>query len=114
MILTVAVVFKVPIRLGFALIRPALERVLEGRTAASFEGLQADIPAPLYRVSAEATNQRMKRDRERGVNTNRVLFVVAGDSEAAFIYSPGGVDDLAFNSGSVGRLAGNWYWMKED
>ena len=30
-ILTVAVVFKVPIRLGFALIRPALERVLEGK-----------------------------------------------------------------------------------
>lgn len=40
--------------------------------------------------------------------------MLADDSEAGFIYSPGGIADLCYNSGNSGHLMGPWYWMKAD
>ncbi len=45
---------------------------------------------------------------------DRIYFRLASDSEAGFVYSPNGVDDLCYNSGTTGHLSGNWYWMVED
>jgi hypothetical protein len=52
--------------------------------------------------------------RRRCHHRDRIYFSLANDSEAAFIYSPNGIDDLCYNAGSTCHLCGNWYWMAED
>jgi hypothetical protein len=102
--------YGLPLKLGFLTIHSKLERIVAQTEARSTNILSADIDSPLYRISAKWTNER-SRD---GLNPTKILFVFANDWESAFVYSPGGIANLAYNSGSAGHLFGNWYWMKED
>ena len=111
---TLTIPFQLPLRVAFLTIRPQLEQAIDGSTAATFKGLDANIQSPLFVISAEQTNQQLKWNRAEGVNTNQVLFRLANNAEAAFIHSPGGLRNLAFNAGAAGHLMGDWYWMKED
>ena len=113
-ILSLGIHFKLPLRIAFVPLRPSLEAALAGNTAQTFAGLKADIPSLFHTISAANTNSRLIRCREGGYNTNRILFILADDLESAFIYSPEGLDGLAYNSGDAGHLFGDWYWMKED
>ena len=114
LLLSAAAYFKIPLKLAFLTIRPQLTEIVSATTPNSFSGLQSDINSPLFRISAESTTIRNRRIPGDDCNTNRILFILADDAESAFIYSPGGIQDLCYNSGSSGHLTGDWYWMKED
>lgn len=108
---TVLLYFAVPMRVGFLTAMPTLSRLVDRDNPALSQEPDEDVRAGLYVLSARATKAR----RERGVDTDkRVVFILANDHEAGFIYSPTGIDDLAYNAGSKGHLFGDWYWMKED
>jgi hypothetical protein len=107
-----AVAVQLPLRIAFLISKPALEQAIS-IPGVFTNGIPNDIRG-LHRISAEKTNERLKWNREADVNSGKLLFVLADDSESAFIYSPNGIDDLAYNSGDCGHLIGNWYWMKED
>ena len=105
--------FHLPLKVAFLTIRPQLASAIPA-TPSEFVGLQKDISSVLFKISAESTNLRFESNRSNNWNTNRLLFILADDHEAAFIYSPSGLKGLVYNSGSCGHLYGPWYWMKED
>jgi hypothetical protein len=113
-VLSAAAYFKLPLKLAFLTIRPQLAQIVSATNPGSFAGLQSDINSTLFRISAESTTTRNLRMAGDNCNTNRILFILADDAESAFIYSPGGIQDLCYNSGAAGHLMGDWYWMKED
>lgn len=108
---TILLFFTMPLRLGFLTAKSTLSRLVDQDKLSLSRELTEDVRAGVYVVSAGATNRR----RERGIDTGkRIVFILADDHEAGFIYSPGGIDDLAYNDGNKGHLLGDWYWMKED
>lgn len=74
--------------------------------------LAKDVRIGLYTFSASETNRRYLSG--IGSGKYRAFFLAGNRSEAAFIYSTEGIEDLIYNRGSRGHLCGNWYWMKED
>ncbi len=75
------------------------------------ELLTKDVRFGLYEFSAKATNIRHQSGVDSG---NQMVFILSEDIESAFIYSPEGIDNLVYNSGSKGALFNDWYWMKQD
>jgi hypothetical protein len=108
-----SIAFKVPLRLAFLTIKPALEKSVSSPTSLT-NGIPTYITGPFHRISSAATNARLERNRHDSVNAGRILFILGDDSESAFIYSPNGIKALVYNSGASGHLIGPWYWMKED
>ncbi|MHC4296696.1 MAG: hypothetical protein ACYS7Y_05290 [Planctomycetota bacterium] len=108
---TILLIFAVPMKIGFLTAKPALSRLVNEDNLALSPKLVEDVRAGPYVVSAKATNSYRKN---RSDLNKRVILILANDHEAAFIYSPTGIDDLWYNEGNRGHLAGNWYWMKED
>ncbi|MHC4426753.1 MAG: hypothetical protein ACYSYV_11755 [Planctomycetota bacterium] len=108
---TVVLIFAVPMKMGFLIAEPTLSRLVHEDDLALSPKLVEDVRAGPYAVSAQATNSRREH---RSDLSKRVIFILANDHEAGFIYSPTGIDDLAYNAGNKGHLFGNWYWMKED
>jgi hypothetical protein len=109
----VAIAFKVPLRIAFLTIKPALERSI-ARTASNPPNMATDIISPYHRISAEITNRAHDWYHSDNINTGLVFFFLGSDKESAFIYSPKGIKGLSYNSGSCGHLIGPWYWMTED
>ncbi len=104
-LVSMLVAFKVPLRVSFLLARPGLEKALaENQDDLTRVGI-VSYDFGLYQIS-KAYRGCHKKD--------RVFFQLRDDSEAAFIHSRSGIDDLCYNAGSKGHLFGNWYWMKED
>ena len=108
---TILLIFAVPMKMGFLTAEPTLSRLVNEDNLALSPRLIEDVRAGPYVVSAQATTSRRK---DRSDLNKRVVFILANDHEAGFIYSPTGIDDLAYNEGNKGHLFGNWYWMKED
>ena len=113
LVVTLLLVHKIPLRIGFLTARPALSRLVAEVSTGQLTVMKEDARAGLYTVSAEMTNWRLRGSYD-GAPADRIVFVLANDSEAAFIFSPSGIDNLAYNSGSKGHVFGDWYWMKED
>jgi hypothetical protein len=114
-LLGAACVFKLPMKLAFLTLRPQLAKITNATPPAKFTGLTNDIASPIFRISAKHTTAFNGWKSEAGCdNSKRILFILADDSEAGFIYSPGGISDLCYNSGNSGHLMGPWYWMKAD
>ena len=111
LLVTALLAFKVPMRLGFLTARPGLSRLVNEHTIDEFRGLAEDTRFGLYTISASSTE---RRGVDRSDAHQCVIFRLADDGEAAFIYSPTGIDDLSYNDGNKGHLIGHWYWMKED
>lgn len=105
-VVSVATLLKVPLHMGFALARAGLDRAID-------EEMQAESTFPLSR-SVHGIYAIQQQAQRRCHHEDRIYFTLANDSEAAFVYSPSGIDDLCYNSGDKGHLAGNWYWMAED
>jgi hypothetical protein len=111
-LLAVACIFKLPMKLAFLTLRPQLTKIITATPPSAFTGLTNDITSPFFRISAKHTDAFNGWKPETGCdNSKRILFMLADDSEAGFIYSPGGIADLCYNSG---HLMGPWYWMKAD
>lgn len=110
----VSIFARIPLRLAFLTAWPALNRAIDGQNPATFPGLSSDILTPLFKIDADSSNSSLTYSRAQGYNTNRILLFLADDHECAFIYSPEGIDNLAYNSGAAGHLFGPWYWMAED
>jgi hypothetical protein len=106
LLLTVAAIFKLPLHASFALARADFEHVIahEVQPTESFPLLKHHYG--LYPIRQTA--------RRRCHDPERIYFQFSNDGEAAIVYSPTGIDDLCFNSGSKGHLVDNWYWMKAD
>ena len=102
---TLLVSFKVPLRASFLLARPGLEQALAEN---------GDDLSPIGTTSYDFGLYQIRRAHRGCHHEDRVYFQFRDDSESAIIYSESGIDDLCYNSGSKGHLAGNWYWMKED
>ena len=103
---TALVAFKLPLHLGFAFAQPTLDHVIES-------DLQPGDPLAISRASA-GPYTIFQQARRRCHDKDRIYFTLSNDSEAGFVYSPSGIEDLCYNSGSKGHLSGNWYWMAED
>lgn len=95
---TTVLLGKLPLRLHFALAESTLEEI------------RADPPEHM----TSAAGFLIDRVSEGRCDSRRTLLHIANDSESYFVYSPHGIDDLCYNSGSKGALGGNWYWMTED
>lgn len=103
-----AALLKLPLHLGFAFARPAFDQAIA-------QDLEPGESFPLANSSYgpySVIQQARRRDRER--HADRIYFTLADDTEAGFVYSESGIDDLRYNAGSKGHLTGNWYWMAED
>jgi len=105
-LVTVAVLTRLPLFAGFALARADLEETLvnDAEPGESFQ--LARSRAGIYGILQEAHRRCHHKD--------RIYITLSSDPEAGFVHSPDGVDDLCFNSGTTGHLAGDWYWMAED
>ena len=105
-LVSVVIVLKLPLHAGFALARTDLDRAVQ-------EDQQPGDTFHLsrYQYGIYGIHQTARR---RCHHKDRIYFELATDKESAFIYSPSGIDDLCYNSGSKGHLSGNWYWMAED
>ncbi len=106
LIVTLLIALRVPLRIGFLTARPGLTRLVETAQEGRMPQLSEDQRCGLYTISAMANRTCHIK--------GRIMFILADDAEAGFIYSPNGIDDLCYNSGSKGHLWANWYWMKED
>ncbi len=113
---TGSVIARVPLRASFLFARPELQRLVDERAGDPDWTLDANTTAGPFVISAERSNARQAwtRDEPRCGTRVRVVFVLADDPESAFIYDPGGIEDLCYNSGSKGHLMGPWHSMKED
>src|SRR5262249_33648527 len=107
---TLLIGFKVPLKIGFLTALPGMTRLVDSTPGDRVPRLSADQRCGIYSISASASARFGGRPRNEG----RIIFILADDHEAGFIYSLNGIDDLNYNSGSAGHLFGNWYWMKED
>jgi hypothetical protein len=106
-ITTLILGFKIPLKVGFLTARSELEELSSELLPVDSKPLKEDQRIGLYNFSAKYSR--------RGSNSKeRLLFVLSDDSEAAFIYSTNGIENLGYNCGDKGHLFGNWYWMKED
>ena len=105
------VVFEAPLRVWFLTARPGLTRLVNEDALEESPKLTEDTRVGLYVVSAEVTNRQRAG---RWDDSRLLVFILADDHESGFIYGPGGIDDLRYNTGSKGHLFGDWYWMKED
>ena len=105
-VVSVALLLKLPLRVGFALARADLEQAVEQdqRPGETFALTRSQYGIYGIRQQAE---RRCHRD-------DRIYFTLANDDEAGFVYSTSGIEDLCYNPGSKGHLAGNWYWIAED
>jgi hypothetical protein len=108
LITTVLIVLEVPLRLGFLTARPRLEPIARGARAAGMLRLRGDVRCGPYTISMTASARRNCHV------PGRVYFILADDQESGFVYSPGGIEDLCYNSGTKGHVIGDWYWMAED
>jgi len=115
-VVSLLVVFKVPLHASFLVAKPGFEEALAdhhddlaqvGRVHHNFGLFQI---SKAYRGCRHGDGECPRSSQ----NKNRVFFQFRDDSEAAIIYSENGVSELCYNSGSKGHLFGNWYWMKED
>jgi len=103
LVTTLLLAFQIPLRLGAATAIPTLaSKISEKDSGRSVEEQRCG----LYTVRLPG--------RRRGRTPEQVYFVLADDLESACVYSPSGIDDISYNSGSKGRLFGDWYWIKED
>ncbi|MGK0217571.1 MAG: hypothetical protein ACI9HE_001049 [Planctomycetota bacterium] len=103
---TLAILTKAPLYAGFALARADLDWAIANdmEPGESFHLARSNYgPYPMYQLAERSCH-----------NKDRVYFNLSADTEAAFIYSTSGIDELCYNSGSKGHLGGNWYWMAED
>lgn len=105
-VVSAVILLKLPLHAGFALAQADLDRAVQ-------EDLKPGDSFSLARSQYGIYGIRQTAHR-RCHHKDRIYFALANDSEAAFVYSPSGIDDLCYNSGSKGHLAGNWYWMAED
>ena len=106
-IVSVVLVSRLPLHAGFALARTGLDRALQ-------EDQQPGDSFQLSRYQYGVYGIRGQTARRRCHHEDRIYFELATDKESAFVYSPSGIDDLCYNSGSKGHLSGHWYWMAED
>ncbi|MDF1837244.1 MAG: hypothetical protein P1V35_05200, partial [Planctomycetota bacterium] len=96
---------KVPLRASFFMAKSGFEQALvDGQDDLQVIGRWSH-DFGLYHIG---NAERRCHDKER------IYFKFQDDSESAIIYSETGIEDLCYNSGNKGHLAGNWYWMKED
>ncbi len=105
-VLSVVILLKLPLYAGFALAEADLDLAVRQDQRPGDE-----FPLARYRYGIYGIRQEAHR---RCHHKDRIYFALANDSEAAFVYSESGIDDLCYNSGSKGYLFGNWYWMAED
>ncbi len=98
----VAVCNAVPLRVGFALVRP----VLESRIAANPSAEPGRLG--IYRVGA-ATGDYCGTP---GIEV--YPLGPQGHDHGAFVHAPMGIDELCYNSGEAGWLWGDWYWKVDD
>ena len=85
--------FKVPLRASFLLARPGLEKALVENQDDLVKVGVVSYNFGLYEIS-KAYRGCHKKD--------RVFFQLRNDSEAAFIHSRSGIDDLCYNAGKQG------------
>lgn len=98
---TLLLAFQIPLRIGAAIAVPTL-----AQTASEPDlGAGRELPCGLYTFRLPAN---------RGTAEKPVFYRLSRDGESAFVYSPLGIDKIVYNSGSKGRLFGDWYWIKED
>jgi hypothetical protein len=105
---TVLIVLQVPLRVGFLTAWPRLDSIARKAHAEGTLRLRGDVRCGLYTISMMASARRKCHI------PGRVYFLLAADQESGFVYSPGGVERLCYNSGTTGHVIGNWYWMAED
>lgn len=99
------VLVKLPLRASFLLAKPGLEGALaQHRDDLSKIGMWS-YDYGLYPIVSAS---------RRCHDDQRIFFHFPSREEAAIIYSPSGIEDLCYNSGSKGHLLGDWYWMAED
>jgi hypothetical protein len=110
-LITLLIVFKVPMRVGFLTARAELSQLVETRRH-SEKIFAEDVRMGLYTFSASETNRRYRSGIDDG--KYRVFLLVGDQGEAAFIHSTEGIAGLIYNRGNKGHLLGDWYWMKED
>lgn len=103
---TTLILTRVQLRIGFLTAWPGLHQLAAGVNPNRGLVLPADQRCGLYVISS--TNTR------RCNIPGGIIFMLANDRESGIIYSPNGIDGLAYNSGNKGRLFGDWYWMTED
>ena len=105
-VVSAVIALKLPLHAGFALARADLDRALRQDQQPGETFSLARSRYGIYSIRQQAHRRCHRED--------RIYFTLANDSEAAFVYSPSGIDALCYNSGSKGHLSGDWYWMAED
>lgn len=97
------VVLKVPMRVGFLLSRPALERI--AKTARANPAAAIPSRAGIYEVlSAD----------DYGPESGHSVLICTSDEGGGFRYSPEGPTYFGYNPGDEGHLSGPWYWYSSD
>lgn len=105
-LVTLLLAFEVPVRVGFLWARPALEQLLAE--------VQAD-PAPQPVLSAPRRAGMWHIHPQWGIRRQQpdmILFMLAGDLESGFAWSPNQVP--IYNTGTHRYLGDGWYRIAED
>lgn len=105
-VVSVAILLKLPLHAAFAFARSELDRAIEQDRQPGETFPLANSSYGIYSIYQQA--------QRRCHHEERIYFTLANDAEAAFVYSPSGIDDLCYNSGTKGHLSGDWYWIAED
>ena len=98
------VVFKVPMRLGFAGSSRGLTKLVEEARA------NPNVPIVPGRRAGIYTVVRV----DLWDDGRTVMIRTTPSCEGGFAYSPRGEDHLSYNQGDAGALWGGWYWFSED
>jgi hypothetical protein len=107
LITTVLLCYEVPMRLGFMTAKHKLSAMLSNLRKGEAARIEKDFRAGIYTISREYTY------REDWYYPDLVVFVLADDPEAAFVYSSSGIENVP-TTGAKGHLIGHWYWRKDD
>jgi hypothetical protein len=107
LITTALLFYEVPMRLGFMTAKHKLSAMLSNLEEGEAARIEADFRAGIYTISREYTY------REDWYYPDLVVFVLADDPGAAFVYSSSGIENVP-TTGLKGHLTGNWYWRKDD
>jgi len=98
------VLLKVPLRIGFALSRPAMESFVSELVNEPFKARPPSQRVGIYRMSTTL--------RRNGSGT--IQLHMDGSFEEGFGYSLEQIEYAGTNAGSGGHLTGPWYWFSDD
>src|SRR5262249_47810903 len=103
----ISIFLQVPLRIGFVISRPALERLRRELVEHPETPRPPVMRAGIYRVSTTWPS-------DFGRNHPMFRIYLSGTNEVGFTYSSDPIGYAGRNAGTSGYLQDGWYWFSDD